>query len=169
MQKGIKLNLAAHWMHASCDSDAMAFGASVDSRLTKKGDLFFACPGNKSDGHEFLKEVSMKGAVAAVVSHDYKGDHFGLPLIRVAHPQFALQSLAKHHLSSLSTKVVAITGSAGKTTTKGFLAQLLSLKYRIAATPGNYNSQLGLPLTLLNHLSGNEEYIVLEMGMTQAG
>jgi UDP-N-acetylmuramoyl-tripeptide--D-alanyl-D-alanine ligase len=169
MKKGMTLRQAAQWMGMSIGSDQMAYGASVDSRLTKKDDLFFACPGKINDGHEFLFEASKKGAIAAVVSQDYSGDHFGLQLIRVAQPEKALQQLAKKFLAHLSTKVVAITGSAGKTTTKNFLARLLAQKYRVASTPGNYNSQLGLPLTLLNHVSGDEEYAVLEMGMTQAG
>lgn len=169
MKKGFSLTKASTLIGSPIENNKKAFGACVDSRQLKEGDLFFACSGGKCDGHDFLFEASQKKASAAVVSDGYTGQNFGLPFIRVASPEKALQMLAKKTLESYPARVIAITGSAGKTTTKGFLAQLLSSKYRVAATPGNYNSQLGLPLTILNHIAGNEEMIVLEMGMTKAG
>lgn len=169
MKNGIPLKKISELIHSSTDSSKLAFGACVDSRLLKGGDLFFACPGIKCDGHTFLAQAAQKGASAAVVSSTYHGESFGLPLIYVENPEKALQQLAKAILKSYKTKVVAITGSVGKTTTKGFLAHLLASSFRVAATPGNYNSQLGLPLTILNHLQEDTEIAVLEMGMTQAG
>ncbi|MBA3238256.1 MAG: UDP-N-acetylmuramoyl-tripeptide--D-alanyl-D-alanine ligase [Parachlamydiaceae bacterium] len=175
MKNGIPLKKISALIHSSIssadsfNSSYLAYGACVDSRLLKTGDLFFACSGNRSDGHAFISQAAQKGASAAVVSADYSGDCYGLPLIYVENPEKALQQLAKAVLQSSKTKVVAITGSVGKTTTKGFLAHLLASSFRVAATPGNYNSQLGLPLTILNHLQDDTEVAVLEMGMTKAG
>jgi len=145
-----------------------AKGVAVDSRLLKEGDLFFALPGEKVDGHHYLDEVASKGAIAAVVSESYAG-HSRLPLIRVKNPLALLQELAKEVLECSALKIVAVTGSVGKTTTKGFIAHLASAKYLTASSPGNSNSQIGLPLAVLNHTSGDEELLILEMGMTHAG
>lgn len=147
-------------------SATLVFEAFVDSR--KKGDLFFALPGAKQDGHQFLKEVKEKGAVAAVVHKSYQGPHFGLELLPVADVLEALQNLARLCLRQMKPQVVAVTGSMGKTTTKDFLTELLKTRYRVFSSPGNANSQIGLPLSLLS-LRGDEEIVVLEMGMTEKG
>jgi len=141
-------------------------GARFDSRELRKGDLFFALQGKKVDGHSFLEEVAKKGAVGAVVAKSYEGPDFGLPLFRVDDVISSLQNLAKEVQKRRKNRVIAVTGSVGKTTTKEFIATLLSKKYRVGKTPGNANSQVGLPLTLLN-MEGDEEVLVLEMGMTQ--
>lgn len=141
----------------------------VDSRLMEKGGLFFALPGAKVDGHAFLGEAAKNGAVAAVVHHSFIGSNAGLILIKVSNPLEALQTLASKILVRRGTRVVAITGSVGKTTTKGFAFQLLRQKYHVTASPGNNNSQIGLPLAILNQPEGQEDLIVLEMGMTEAG
>ncbi len=169
MNNGLSLAKISALIDSSNESKQLAFGACVDSRLINAGDLFFACEGVNSDGHHFLAEAARKNASAAVVKQEYQGESFGLPLLRVKSPEKALQQLASKILTASPAKVIAITGSAGKTTTKDFLAQLLASKYHVVATPGNYNSQLGLPLTILNHLQEDVEIIVLEMGMTRAG
>jgi UDP-N-acetylmuramoyl-tripeptide--D-alanyl-D-alanine ligase len=133
------------------------------------GELFFALKGERVDGHTFLQDVQQKGALAAVVSKDYQGEIRGLRLIHVDDPLQALQELAKSALMSSSSRVVAITGSLGKTSTKEFTKLLLSKKYRVAASPGNSNSQVGVPLAILNHTTGEEEILILEMGMTTSG
>src|SRR5690606_19958346 len=115
------------------------------------------------DGHAFLLEVAAKGGYAAVVAKDYQGPDFGLLLIRVDDPLKALQDLAKNVLALSKTKVVAITGSVGKTTTKDFIASLLKQKYSVVSTPGNSNSQIGLPLSILNHFKADADIFVLEM------
>lgn len=143
-------------------------GMSVDSRLINPGNLFFALKGAKVDGHQHLAEAFAKGAAAAVVQNHYNGPDFGLPLVRVEDPLIALQSLARETLRSHHVKVVGVTGSLGKTTTKDFIATLLREKYIVAASPGNSNSQIGLPLSILNHMRGNEDVLVQEMGMTHA-
>ena len=141
----------------------------VDSRLVAPGDLFFALPGAKVDGHAFLQEAQYRGAAAAVVHRSYRGES-SLPLIPVDNVLLTLQDLAKNHLQSLKPKnIVGVTGSFGKTTTKTFLHQFLSSTFKVGTNCGNYNSQIGLPLTLLNQLEGDEEIILLEMAMTEAG
>ncbi|MFA6915719.1 MAG: UDP-N-acetylmuramoyl-tripeptide--D-alanyl-D-alanine ligase [Parachlamydiales bacterium] len=144
-------------------------GVACDSRLVQAGNLFVAMKGAQTDGHQFLKEVSEKGAVAAIVHDDYSGPHYGLTLIFVHDPLDTLQQLARDLLARQHSRVIAITGSLGKTTTKEFLFTLLNGKYKVLRTPGNNNSQIGLPLALLNGLEGDEQVVICEMGMTHAG
>lgn len=143
-------------------------GFCQDSRLIQKGDLFFALSGNRIDGHTFLLEIAKKGAVAAVVSKQYKGPSYGLSLLAVEDVMNSLHLLAQHLFSQRNTRVIAITGSVGKTTVKEFIATLLSAQFRVAKTPGNANSQLGVPLALLN-ADVEAEIFVVEMGMNQKG
>lgn len=136
-----------------------------DSRLIGPGDLFFAVKGEKVDGHLFLKDVAERGAVGAVVSAGYRGEDFGLRLFPVDDVIAALHLLAKEALGLREVRIVAVTGSVGKTTTKEFLATLLEGRFAVAKTPGNANSKVGLPLSILNS-AGNEEVFVMEMGMS---
>ena len=117
--------------------------------------------------HGFLKEVAVRGA-AAVVDASYLGENFGLPLLKVPDVVEALQKLAQTIQALRKQRIVAVTGSVGKTTTKEFIATLLSQKYTVAKTPGNSNSQVALPTAILN-ASGEEEIFVAEMAMSQAG
>lgn len=150
------------------DVDVRVFGYQIDSRLIQSGDLFFALPGETTDGHLFLPEVKKKGGSAAIVSKNYQGEDFGLALLKVPDVVLALQHLARCHLLKTSATVIGITGSVGKTTTKEFIAGLLEGKYRVVKNIGSYNTKLTLPLTILNS-DGNEEVFVLEMGMSQMG
>jgi len=143
-------------------------GFSFDSREVKKGDLFFALKGANFDAHGFLKEVASRGAAAAVVDATYLGENFGLPLLKVPDVTEALQKLAKTIQALRKQRIVAVTGSVGKTTTKEFIATLLSQKYTVAKTPGNSNSQVALPTAILN-AGGEEEFFVAEMAMSAAG
>ncbi len=140
-------------------------GFKQDSRSVVNGDLFFALKGEKVDGHSYLEEVAGKGALGAVIEKDYSGPDFGLSLLRVDDVLKALHQLAKIVHASRKTRVVGVTGSVGKTTTKEFIATLLEAKFRVAKTPGNANSQVGVPLSILNS-SGSEEIFVMEMGMS---
>lgn len=162
----------AHLMHSiqmtSADQQSIT-GVSVDSRLTARGDLFFALPGAQVDGHNFLSEVASKGAVAAVVKSDYVGPAHGMALVHSENVLASLQLLAHNFIKQSHTKIVAVTGSVGKTTTKEFITTLLQSKYNVSASPGNSNSQIGLPLALLNHSTLEENFIVLEMGMSLPG
>ena len=139
-----------------------------DSREIQPGDLFFALQGEKVDGHIYLQEVAAKGACAAVVSKNYSGDHFGMVLFAVDDVLGSMQMMAKTIFSQNKARVVAVTGSVGKTTTKEFIATLLQSKFRVIKTPGNANSQVGLPLFILNNVI-DEEFFVVEMGMTASG
>ena len=106
------------------------WGFRQDSRLIQSRDLFFALPGDRVDGHAFLREVAKKGAVAAVVSKQYKGPSYGLLLLAVEDVMDALHLLAQVLFSKRSTRIIAVTGSVGKTTIKEFIATLLSAQFR---------------------------------------
>jgi len=142
---------------------------AFDSRELQIGDLFFALRGGKVDGHAFLENVAQKGAVGAVVSHLYQGPDWGLALYRVEDPLQALQKYAQDILRERKPRIIAVTGSVGKTSTKEMIATLLAEKFRVGKSPGNCNTQVTLPTTVINRLQGNEEVLVLEMGMTHAG
>lgn len=139
-----------------------------DSRSVAQGDLFFALTGAKTDGHLYLANVAAQGAVAAVVSESYNGPDHGLLLLKVPNVLKALQTIARNRIAEWRPPIVAVTGSVGKTTTKEFIATLLGARFAVGKAPGNANSQVGLAMTILN-LSGREEVLVLEMGMTEAG
>lgn len=156
-------------MQLCVKQDAVIKGVSVDSRSVKPHDLFFALPGNQADGHSFLEEAAKRGASAAVVHTSYKGPDFGLKILPSTNCLLTLQILAKNFLAEISPIVVGITGSVGKTTTKEFLHTLLKKKYCLSYSPGNSNSQIGLPLSILNEMKEEEELIILEMGMTHPG
>lgn len=143
-------------------------GYQIDSRFVLPGELFFALKGEKVDGHQFLGEVKRAGGGGAVVKRGYDGPDFGLTLLFVEDVEASLQKLARISLEESSAKVIGITGSVGKTTTKDFIAELLSIKYKVAKTPVNYNTKLTLPLSILNR-EGGEEVLVLEMGMSEPG
>ncbi|KAG6558886.1 UDP-N-acetylmuramoyl-tripeptide--D-alanyl-D- alanine ligase [Candidatus Rhabdochlamydia oedothoracis] len=143
-------------------------GFHQDSRLIEPSDLFFALSGERVDGHAFLREVAKKGAVAAVVSKRYKGPSYGLSLLAVEDVMNALHLLAQVVFSKRQTRIIAVTGSVGKTTIKEFIAALLSAQFRVAKTPGNANSRIGVPLALLN-ADRKADIFVVEMGMSQKG
>ncbi|SPN74009.1 UDP-N-acetylmuramoyl-tripeptide--D-alanyl-D-alanine ligase,putative bifunctional UDP-N-acetylmuramoylalanyl-D-glutamate--2,6-diaminopimelateligase/UDP-N-acetylmuramoyl-tripeptide:D-alanyl-D-alanine ligase,Folylpolyglutamate synthase,UDP-N-acetylmuramoyl-tripeptide--D-alanyl-D-alanine ligase,Mur ligase middle domain [Chlamydia serpentis] len=143
-------------------------GFAIDSRQVQPGDLFFALPGIRTDGHQFLKHAAQSGAVAAVVSSEYQGDSFGLLLIRVQDPKCALQEAGNSQYNLFRGNLIGITGSIGKTTTKEFSKTLLSSIYKIHASPKSYNSQLTVPLSLLM-AEGDEDFIILEMGVSEPG
>jgi UDP-N-acetylmuramoyl-tripeptide--D-alanyl-D-alanine ligase len=148
--------------------DAAICGFEQDSRKVEKGFLFFAIKGEKTDGHHFLREVALRGAYAAVVSHSYAGEDFGLVLLHVADVLDALQSLARQVQQRRNPRVIGVTGSVGKTTTKEFIAGLLEARFKVAKTPGNANSQVSMALSILNE-SKEHEVFVMEMGMSQKG
>ncbi len=150
------------------ERDLLIDGFQIDSRKVGPGDLFFALKGQKVDGHSFLQDAAMNGAVAAVVSKGYDGPNFGLELLWVEDVFGSLQALAKHFMKTCRSLVIGITGSLGKTTTKEFLATLLGAKFKVGKTDLNYNSQRTYPLTLLNR-NGDEDILVVEMGISEPG
>lgn len=167
--KPTTLKYLAHLMQVASKADQKVAGVSVDSRLTVRGDLFFALPGAQVDGHHFLSEAAAKGAVAAVVKSDYVGPTHGMALMHSEDVLATLQLLAHNFIKHGRTKIAAITGSVGKTTTKDFITALLKSRYKVSSSPGNSNSQIGLPLALLNHSTLEEDFLILEMGMTLPG
>lgn len=160
------LSELAALLNAPCSEEGIIEGFAVDSRSLKPSDVFFALTGERVDGHRFLRDVAEKQALAAVVSKDFQGESYGLPLLRVDNVLQALQYVAKVVISRRQSKVIAVTGSVGKTTTKEFIATLLGGKFRVVKTPGNSNSQVGIPLSILDS-EGDEEIFVMEMGMSQ--
>lgn len=140
---------------------------NFDSRMTKPGELFFALRGER-DGHDFVLDAWKRGAAGAVISQpiDDLPDNFAL--LKVDNTLTALQTIAHHVLLSTRAKVVAITGSVGKTSTKELIAAMLATNYRVLKSEKNYNNEIGLPLTLLN-LSPDDEIVVLEMAMRGPG
>lgn len=149
------------------DKPVLSFVA--DSRQIIPGAIFIALKGQKYDGHDFLPEVEKSGAIAAIIDKASPYYSTGMPLIRVDNPLKALQQIAQVQVNASKAKIVAITGSLGKTMTKDFIATLLSSKYKTMSTTGNQNSQVGLSLSLLNNCTGDEDYLILEMGMTEPG
>ena len=140
-------------------------GFAIDSRLVSPGFVFFALKGETVDGHDFLREVASKGVICAVVSLSCTQDIPGLYFIKVKDPLQSLHKLAKWRMSQKKLRCIAVTGSVGKTTTKEFVATLLEGAFEVRKTPGNANSQVGLPLSILNLESGGDVFVA-EMGMS---
>jgi UDP-N-acetylmuramoyl-tripeptide--D-alanyl-D-alanine ligase len=138
---------------------------SIDSRTLQPGDLFFAIEGDVHDGHKFVTEVLDRGASAAVVHKDLGDDP---RLIRVEDTLVALQRLAQWANERWAGKVVGVTGSAGKTTTKDVIAAVLSPAMRVGKTIGNFNNHVGLPLSILR-VPQDAQVAVLEYGMNHTG
>ncbi|NLW22904.1 MAG: UDP-N-acetylmuramoyl-tripeptide--D-alanyl-D-alanine ligase [Tissierellia bacterium] len=143
-------------------------GVSTDSRQTKYGQLFIPLIGEKFNGHKFIGQAIEKGAVASLWNKDEPIPDIDFPFILVEDTLKALQILAKEYMGQLSTKVIGITGSNGKTSTKDILASLLSTKFKTQKTKGNFNNFIGLPLTILD-LDEDTEMAVLEMGTDKFG
>jgi len=149
------------------DADAMAEGAAIDSRAVRGGELFFAFAGTRTDGHRFVPDALARGAAAAMVQEDLPAPLKGA-LIRVPDTFQALHDLARHVRERTPERLVGITGSAGKTTTKELLAAMLARRFRVSWTPGNLNNLYGFPLSLLN-VPDDTEWMVAEMGMSTPG
>jgi UDP-N-acetylmuramoyl-tripeptide--D-alanyl-D-alanine ligase len=153
----------------SFDPAGTAVGYSIDSRTVAPGELFFAVRGERFDGHDFVPGALQRGAVAAVVgasqAHRY-GERERL--LVVEDPLAALQALGASVRRLWGKPLVAVTGSAGKTTTKEIIAHVLATRYRVLKTEGNLNNHFGLPLQLLR-LQPEHDLAVLELGMSHAG
>ena len=137
-----------------------------DSRLVEKDDIFIALKGDRADGHDYLKEVAAKGAFGSIVDKDYKGEDFGLKLYRVESVLEALHFLAKREMEKKTCRVIAVTGSVGKTTTKEFLYTILSGRYSVSRNPKSFNSQVGLASSILN-MPKQQDIVLLELGMSE--
>ena len=174
----LSLDQIAHWMSGTLHVPRQevhvqsATGYSIDSRTLNPGDLFFAVRGERFDGHDFVASALECGACAAVVA---KTKVLELPefarqnvLLIVDEPLIALQTLAAAVRRHWSKRVIGVTGSAGKTTTKEAIATVLAAKFQVLKSQGNLNNGFGLPLQLLR-LEPEHEVAVIEMGMSNAG
>ncbi|MDH4241772.1 MAG: UDP-N-acetylmuramoyl-tripeptide--D-alanyl-D-alanine ligase, partial [Phycisphaerae bacterium] len=139
-------------------------GVSTDSRTVKPGDCFFAVAGDNFDGHDYVEQAIAKGAVCAVVSRDVKG----APILKVADTVKALGDFARHYRRQAGYKVVAITGSVGKTTARQIAYHVLSQHCRVSQAQKNFNNQIGLPLTLLD-ADEDTQIVVAELGTNYPG
>jgi UDP-N-acetylmuramoyl-tripeptide--D-alanyl-D-alanine ligase len=148
-------------------------GYSIDSRTVGPGQLFFAVKGERLDGHDFVEQALEKGAASAVVRKDQLGRYSGktktkTKLLAVEDTLLALQALATAVRKMWGKPLIAVTGSAGKTTTKEAIAHVLSSRFRVMKSEGNFNNHFGLPLMLLR-LEPEYDLAVIEMGMSHAG
>lgn len=141
-------------------------GVVIDSRKVEKDNLFVAIKGARVDGHTFIQQVMEQGALCALSEQDL-GD-VPYPYIRVQSCEQALKDIAEHYRRSLDIKVVGISGSVGKTSTKEMIASVLSQKYSVLKTEGNFNNEIGLPLTVFR-IREEHEVAVLEMGISNFG
>ena len=150
----------------------IANGYSIDSRTVAPGELFFAVRGERLDGHDYVASAIERGAVGAVVSRarvaTLPDAALAVPLLIAEDPLIAMQALALHTRRQWGKRVIAVTGSAGKTTTKEAIAAALSAKFNILKSKGNLNNAFGLPLQLLR-LEPEHEFAVIEMGMNHPG
>ncbi len=144
--------------------DGFFTGVSTDSRTIKEGDCFFAIAGDNFDGHDYVCQAFDTGAACAVVGKDFTGER----ILKVPDTIKALGLLAKEYRSRNNYKVVAVTGSTGKTSTRQIIAHVLRQRYRIFESPANFNNNIGVPLTLLG-ADEKDEIIVAELGTSAPG
>ncbi len=165
----ITLKQIAEWIDCKIDSqylDVEIKGITIDSRKIEKGQLFIPFKGENVDGHQYAERALRDGAGATFfeAQSSVKFPQAG-PVIVVSDTLVALQQLAKAYLQYVSPTVIAVTGSNGKTTTKDMIENVLAGHYRVQKTQGNYNNEIGMPLTILN-LNKDTEISILEMGMS---
>ncbi|MBT3811411.1 MAG: UDP-N-acetylmuramoyl-tripeptide--D-alanyl-D-alanine ligase, partial [Gammaproteobacteria bacterium] len=139
-------------------------GLSIDTRTLSRGDIYLAIKGEQFDGHDFIAQAQQQGAGALIVSK--KGDT-DLPQLVVKDTRIALAELAGAIRNKLQLKVCAITGSNGKTTVKEMIATILAVNSQVLFTQGNFNNDIGVPLTLLR--LKQQQYAVIEMGANHRG
>lgn len=137
-------------------------GVAIDSRLIEKDYLFIPLKGARVDGHTFIPSVMEKGALCTLSEHPISDPSH--PYILVDSCEQALKDLAEHYRKALDITVIGVTGSVGKTSTKEMIASILSQKFRVLKTDGNYNNEIGLPLTIFR-IREEHQIAVLEMGI----
>ncbi|MEO7149409.1 MAG: UDP-N-acetylmuramoyl-tripeptide--D-alanyl-D-alanine ligase [Rhodanobacteraceae bacterium] len=162
----LRLSEVALWTRGTLHgADALVHGVSTDSRAIEAGQLFVALKGEDHDGHDHLAQAAARGAAGALVSGGIEND---LPQVRVADTLIALGDLASAVRAQRTVRVVGITGSNGKTTVKALAASILSRHGRTHSNAGNFNNEIGLPLSLLA-MPTDCEYAVIEMGAGKPG
>lgn len=155
------INDYKEWENVSVTSVAF------DSRHLQPGGLFIPLTGEK-DGHQFIQSAIDHGAVATLWARDLATAPTDFPIIQVADSLKALQALAQYYLMKINPRVVAITGSNGKTTTKDMIASILATQFNVTKTHANFNNEIGVPMTVLS-MEPNTEMLVVEMGMDRPG
>ena len=154
---------------SSGDGTAVINKVSSDSRMIKPGELFVALRGENFEGHDFVEASAKAGATGALVELNWTGNvPNNFALLRATDTLQAYQTLAANYRRSLALKVLAITGSNGKTSTKDFAASVLARRFRVTKTEGNFNNHVGLPRTILEATS-DDEVAVWEIGMNHPG
>ncbi|NLL78553.1 MAG: UDP-N-acetylmuramoyl-tripeptide--D-alanyl-D-alanine ligase [Clostridiales bacterium] len=163
-----KMAEACHGIYTGAEeaADIEITGAVLDSRKVEKDYLFIATRGERVDGHSFIDTTYEKGALCVLGEEPPKDSE--RPYIQVEDSFAALKAIAEYYRKCLDIKVVGITGSVGKTSTKEFIASVLAEKYKVLKTEGNFNNEVGLPLTVLK-LCREHEIAVLEMGISDFG
>src|SRR5215469_4856445 len=167
----LDLSRVAEFISASGDfpHEEEAVGYSIDSRSIAPGELFFAVKGERLDGHDYVNAALEKGAVGCVVRRDQLHSFPSKArLLAVDDTLVALQTLATAVRLLWGKPLVGVTGSAGKTTTKEAIAQVLSSRFRVLKSEGNFNNHFGLPLMLLK-LQPEHDCAVMELGMSHLG
>lgn len=168
--KDMTLDAMAKACHGQlCGANTMQYlnarGIVIDSRMVQDDDVFVAIKGERTDGHRYIEQVFADGALAVVTEQPLT---IPKPYILVKSTRQALKDLAAYYVSRLDVKVVGISGSVGKTSTKEMIASVLSQKYQVHKTEGNYNNEIGLPLTIFK-LQESHQVAVLEMGISDFG
>ena len=165
-----KLTEIAGWLQSKGQQmdDVTVTGVSIDSRTVKAGDLFIPFRGEQVNGHRYVEAAIQSGAAASLWLKDEPNPPVHLPLIFVDDSELALQTMARAYREELRCRIIGITGSNGKTSTKDLVASVLAPYFNVRKTEGNFNNELGLPLTILS-LDDDTEFAVLEMGMSGFG
>nr|WP_106781598.1 UDP-N-acetylmuramoyl-tripeptide--D-alanyl-D-alanine ligase [Lysinibacillus timonensis] len=160
----------ANWLNIDSEQNnhLVITGVSIDTRTIKEGDLFIPFRGEKVNGHHYINQAIQNGAAAALWLKDEPHPPSNFPILYVDDTEIALQQMARCYRDEHKAIFVGITGSNGKTSTKDILASALSPYYKVQKTIGNFNNQLGLPITILS-LDEDTEVAVLEMGMSGFG
>ncbi|MGE4214021.1 MAG: UDP-N-acetylmuramoyl-tripeptide--D-alanyl-D-alanine ligase [Anaerotignaceae bacterium] len=148
-----------------CDKNSKTEKLTTDTREIEKDSLFIPLKGDNFDGHDFIEQAFEKGALCCLSQNELEANGI---IILVEDTRKAFRLLAMYYLTLFNVKVVGITGSVGKTTTKDMIASVLEEKYKVLKTQGNFNNEIGLPKTIFN-LREDHEVVVLEMGMNSFG
>ena len=151
----------------NCDASIVVSDIVTDSRKIVEGSVFVALRGEKFDGHNFAAQAIKSGAVAAVVDEQFENEE-NLPIIRTKDTLKAFGAMAAYYRSQFQIPSIAITGSVGKTSTKEMVSSVLKRHYNTLKTDGNFNNEIGLPLTVLR-MENDHEIAVFEMGMSNFG
>lgn len=164
------LQQIAKWLKSDQDNleDVIVTGVSINTRTLQKGDLFIPFRGENTNGHKYVAQAFENGAVASLWQKDEPNPPKDVPLIFVDDSAKALQEMAHAYRAEHRATFIGVTGSNGKTSTKDLIAGTLSPYFKVQKTEGNYNNQLGLPLTILS-LDEDTEFAILEMGMDGFG